>query len=165
MTSVPVPKKPIVAAKGKWKGEDEEDSGPAVRSLFLIIYLCDHSYVGPQSDWEESSSEEAQAQPAPATTTSPPKKKGNFKTKIAEKAAAKAARQDDSDDEYDSDQVLDPTQKARLEKQREVNEDLKNAADLFGPAASGGTVSSFIPRSLTLPYLVDITFHPQRNQH
>jgi len=127
------PKKPIVAAKGKWQGEDEEDSGPA-------------------SDWEESSSEDEDPQPAPATTTTPPKKKGNFKAKIAEKTAAKAARQDASDDEYSSDEVLDPTQKARLEKQREVNEDLKNAQDLFGPAASGeksalDNLLSFQPRT------------------
>lgn len=74
----------------------------------------------------------------------PPKKKGTLKAKIAEKEAAKAARKvnangdDDDDDEYDEDGVLDPREKAKREKEMELNADLNNAADLFGAAALGG---------------------------
>jgi translation initiation factor 3 subunit J len=53
----------------------------------------------------------------------------------------KAAQKDDSDDsDYDEDVVLDPRDKARRDKEREVNADLNNAADLLGAAALGGTV-------------------------
>ena len=45
---------------------------------------------------------------------------------------------DDEDDEYDEDAVLDPREKARRDKERELNEDLNNAADLLGAAALGG---------------------------
>ncbi|KAK7033312.1 eukaryotic translation initiation factor 3 subunit J [Favolaschia claudopus] len=129
--SVP-PKK---AGKGKWEGEDEEDDGPA-------------------SDWEASSDEEEK----PALThVEPPKKKGTLKAKLAQKEAEKAARRaagEDDDDAYDSDDVLDPREKARRDKERELNADLNNAADLLGAAALGGTSStdldsliSFQPRT------------------
>jgi len=120
--AVPAVKKPV---KSKWEGEDEEDGGPV-------------------SDWEESSDEEDEKpKPAPTTTAAPPKKKGSLKAKLAEKEAAKAARRaagEDSDD-YDEDAVLDPREKARRDKERELNADLNNAADLFGAAALGGTSS------------------------
>ena len=46
---------------------------------------------------------------------------------------------DDSDDDsYDSDAVLDPREKARQDKERELKADLNNAADLLGGAALGG---------------------------
>ena len=67
----------------------------------------------------------------------PPKKKGTLKAKLAERAAEKAARGDD-DDEYDEDAVLDPREKARRDRERELNADLSNAADLLGSAALGG---------------------------
>ena len=91
-----------------------------------------------QSDWEESSDEEDK--PAAPAPVAPPKKKGNLKQKLAEKEAAKAARKAAGEDDvgYDSDEVLDPREKARLDKERELNSDLNNAADLFGAAALGG---------------------------
>lgn len=57
--------------------------------------------------------------------------------KEAQKAAARAAGEDS--DEYDEDAVLDPREKARRDRERELNADLSNAADLFGAAALGGT--------------------------
>ena len=51
---------------------------------------------------------------------------------------------DDSDDSYDSDAVLDPREKARLDKERELKADLNNAADLLGAAALGGAQLLFI---------------------
>jgi translation initiation factor 3 subunit J len=72
----------------------------------------------------------------------PPKKKGTIKAKLAEKEAAKAARraagEEDSDLEYDSDEVLDPREKARRDKEKELNSDLANAAALLGSAGLGG---------------------------
>ncbi|KAF9065064.1 eukaryotic translation initiation factor 3 subunit J, partial [Rhodocollybia butyracea] len=83
----------------------------------------------------------------------PPKKKGTLKAKLAEKEAIKAQKKDE-DDPYDSDAVLDPREKARRTKEKELNADLNNAADLFGSAALGGTSSkeldsllSFQPRT------------------
>ena len=87
-----------------------------------------------QSDWEASSDEEEK--PKPAVAAAPPKKKGTLKQKLAEKAAAKAAQEDD---EYDEDAVLNPREKARLDRERELQADLNNAADLMGAAALGGT--------------------------
>ncbi|KAF9041112.1 eukaryotic translation initiation factor 3 subunit J [Hymenopellis radicata] len=127
-SKAPIPKKP------RWDGEDEDDDGPV-------------------SDWEASSDEE-EKKPAPSAPVAPPKKKGTLKAKIAEKEAAKAARKNESDDEYDSDAVLDPREKARRLKEMELNADLNNAADLLGSAALGGTSSkeldsllSFQPRT------------------
>ncbi|KAF8896443.1 eukaryotic translation initiation factor 3 subunit J [Infundibulicybe gibba] len=129
-TRTAVPKLP---AKAKWEGEDEEDSDPV-------------------SDWE-ASSEEEEEKPT-AAPAAPIKKKGTLKAKLAEKEAEKAARRAASDNEYDSDEVLDPREKARRDKERELNSDLNNAAELFGSAALGGTSSteldsliSFQPRT------------------
>ncbi|KAJ7077125.1 translation initiation factor eIF3 subunit [Mycena belliarum] len=124
------PKKP----KGKWEGEDEEDDGPA-------------------SDWEVSSEDEEK--PAATAAVEPPKKKGTLKAKLAQKEAERAARiEAGEDDDYDSDVVLDPREKARRDKERELNSDLNNAVELFGAAALGGTSSaeldsliSFQPRT------------------
>ncbi|KAL0579302.1 Translation initiation factor 3 subunit J component [Marasmius crinis-equi] len=125
------PTKIVPKKAGKWEGEDEDDNAPA-------------------SDWEDSSEEEEKPATAPVA---PPKKKGTLKQKLAEKEAAKA-QQKDEDDAYDSDAVLDPREKARRDKERELNADLNNAADLFGAAAIGGTSSkeldsliSFQPRT------------------
>jgi len=100
----------------KWEGEDEDDSSPV-------------------SDWDEPSEEEEETKPAPPVA--PPKKKGTLKAKLAEKEAAKAARAaegDDDDDEtdYDEDAVLDPREKARRDKEREISADLENEANLLG---------------------------------
>ncbi|KAF9243447.1 translation initiation factor eIF3 subunit [Melanogaster broomeanus] len=109
-------------AKSKWEGEDGEESSPA-------------------SDWEESSEEEEEEKPAPAPVA-PPKKKGTLKAKLAEIEAAKASRAAQGEDvEYDEDSVLDPRDKARRDKEREIKADLDNAAALFGAAGLGGTSS------------------------
>ncbi|KAH9831546.1 translation initiation factor eIF3 subunit [Rhodofomes roseus] len=118
--SAPVPKK---SAKSKWEGEDDDDDAPV-------------------SDWEASSDEEKKPAKA-AAPVAPPKKKGTLKQKLAEKEAARAARIAAGEDEdYDEDAVLDPREKMRLDKERELNSDLNNAADLLGAAALGGTSSS-----------------------
>lgn len=59
-----------------------------------------------------------------------------MKQKLAEKAAAKAEAEDE--DTYDEDAVLDPREKARRDRERELQADLNNAADLMGAAAIGG---------------------------
>jgi translation initiation factor 3 subunit J len=94
-----------------------------------------------QSDWEASSDEEGKEAP-PSVSAPPPKKKGTLKAKLTAKDAAKAARlaEDAEDADYHSDHVHDPLEKARQDKQREVNADLNNAADLFGAAALGGII-------------------------
>jgi len=131
----PVVKKPAVV-RSKWDGEDEDEDTPV-------------------SDWEEPSEEESEEEVhAPVA---PPKKKGTLKAKLAEKEAQKTLKNhsddDDSDDSYDSDAVLDPREKARRDKERELKADLNNAADLLGGAALGGTSSeldsliSFQPRT------------------
>lgn len=51
--------------------------------------------------------------------------------------ALKASKEDDND-LYDEDAVLDPREKARRDRERELNADLNNAAELFGAAALGG---------------------------
>jgi len=91
-----------------------------------------------QSDWEASSDEE---KPAPvAAPVAPPKKKGTLKQKLAEKEAERQARLASGDDEveYDEDAVLDPHAKAQLEKQRELESDLKNTTELFGTTTIKG---------------------------
>lgn len=126
----PAPVQNKVLVKNKWEGEDEEDSAPA-------------------SDWEDSSSDE-EKKPAPTTTAAPPKKKGTLKQKLAEKEAEKAARAVSGDDDiYDEDDVLDPREKARKDRERELNADLANAADLFGAAALGGTSNKELDALLT----------------
>jgi len=133
----PPVKKPAV--KSKWEGEDKEEDTPV-------------------SDWEDSSEEEESSEEEIRAPVAPPKKKGTLKAKLAEKEAQKALKNDDSDDDdsdesYDSDAVLDPREKARLDKERELKADLNNAADLLGGAALGGTSSeldsliSFQPRT------------------
>jgi len=130
-------KKPTVV-KSKWDGEDKEEDAPV-------------------SDWEESSEEESSEEEVRAPIA-PPRKKGTLKAKLAEKEAQKALKSDsddddDSDEASDSDAVLDPREKARLDKERELKADLNNAADLLGGAALGGTSSeldsliSFQPRT------------------
>ncbi|KAI0687743.1 eukaryotic translation initiation factor 3 subunit J [Cytidiella melzeri] len=116
--AAPAAKKPV-PVRSKWDGEDEEDSGPV-------------------SDWEASSDEEEE-KPKTTSAAAAPKKKGTLKQKLAEKAAAAALAADD--DDYDEDVVLDPREKARRDKERELNADLNNAADLLGAAALGGTSS------------------------
>ena len=98
-----------------------------------------------QSDWEDESEEEEEK--PKAAPVAPPKKKGTLKAKLAEKAALKAAHDEEEDDVYDEDAVLDPREKARRERELELNADLNNAAELFGAAALGG-VYSFVDVTL-----------------
>jgi len=111
----------VVQKKSKWEGEDEDDDNPA-------------------SDWEESSEEEEKRPALAPGAAPPPKKKGTIKAKIAEKEARKAAMANDV--EYDSDDVLDPREKARRDREKELKADMSNAAELFGSVALGGTSSS-----------------------
>ena len=77
-----------------------------------------------------------------------------MKAKIAEKAALKASKADQEDDYYDEDAVLDPREKARRDRERELESDLNNAADLFGAAGLGGMfalhVNIFLSSCVTL---------------
>jgi len=104
----------VVAAQKvkKWEGEDEDDDGPV-------------------SDWENSESEQEKPA-APVSNAAPPKKKGTLKAKLAEKEAARAAKPAEDDELYDEDAVLDPRAKALMDKQKELESDMGNAAELFG---------------------------------
>ena len=93
-----------------------------------------------QSDWEASSEEEEEEKPKPVPVA-PPKKKGTLKAKLAEKEDEKKAKAAAGDLDYDEDAVLDPREKARIDKERELAADLSNAADLFGAVALGGVYS------------------------
>ena len=53
------------------------------------------------------------------------------------KYAARAAA-GESEEVYDEDDVLDPREKARRDKEKELNSDLSNAADLLGQSSLGG---------------------------
>jgi translation initiation factor 3 subunit J len=102
-----------------------------------------------QSDWEASSEEEKEKSASVSAPVAPPKKKGTLKQKLAEKEAARQARLASGDDDvdYDEDAVLDPRDKARLEKERELESDLHNTEELFGSATVKGTcVFSSRPR-------------------
>lgn len=103
-----------------------------------------HCHRPHQSDWEASSDEEEDQPAKPTASVAPPKKKGTLKQKLAEKEAARAAKlaAGEDADEYDEDAVLDPREKARIDKERELNSDLNNAAELFGAAALGGEYSN-----------------------
>lgn len=81
-----------------------------------------------------------------------PKKKGTLKAKLAEKEAEKARRIANGELDYDSDDVLDPRAKARLDRERELNADLANAAELLGAASPGG--SSYCTPSCLSAYLI-----------
>ena len=108
-------------------------------SSLIIVDTSNHD----QSDWEASSDEEEE-KPKPVSAAAPPKKKGTLKQKLAEKEALKAQKAADGEEDYDEDSVLDPREKARRDKEREVASDLNNAADLFGAAALGGAfIASF----------------------
>jgi len=109
------------AAKGKWEGEDEDDDGPV-------------------SDWEASSDDEVKEKPAVSAAVAP-KKKGTLKQKLAEKEAARRAQlaAGGSEADYDEDAVLDPSEKARLEKERELESDLRNATELFSSTTIKGS--------------------------
>jgi translation initiation factor 3 subunit J len=81
-----------------------------------------------------------------------------LKAKLAEKEAQKTLKDDSDDDSdsYDSDSVLDPRDKARQDKERELKADLNNAADLLGGAALGG-VQILVP---LLSRFISVTLIP-----
>lgn len=129
------PTQPKIVPKTKWEGEDEDEEDLAVSRIHLSVCPL---WCLLKSDWDESSEEEEKS--VPAAPVAPPKKKGTLKAKLAEKEAEKALRHAAKEDvEYDSDEVLDPREKARRDKERELNADLHNAAELFGAAALDGT--------------------------
>jgi len=120
----PAPKAPVVHKKTKW---DEEEADDAI-----------------VDDWDVSEDE------APASTAAPvapPKKKGTLKQKIAEKEAAKAARGDLFDSEPEEDDV-DQAEKRRLDRERELAADLKNAADLLGANGIANGKAAAVPAEL-----------------
>jgi len=121
--SAPAVKAPIVHKKTKWDEEEEEDN------------------VALQDEWDVSEEESPAA--TPAVPVAAPRKKGTLKQKIAEKEAAKAARLAaglDSD-EAEDDSELDVATKRRLDRERELAADLKNARDLLGGASLNGNGS------------------------
>ncbi len=70
---------------------------------------------------------------------------------MAEKEAAAKSNGNDDDDEDDSDAVLDPKEKARRDKERELKADLTNASDLLGAAALGG---GFCRLQISAPFTI-----------
>ncbi|KAH9013493.1 translation initiation factor eIF3 subunit [Lactarius hengduanensis] len=85
---------------------------------------------GSQSDWEASSKDdEVKAKPA-ATAAAPPKKKGTLKQKRGGRTAG------GSNADYNEDVVFNPREKARLEKERELESNLHNTMELFGSSAN-----------------------------
>ncbi|TIA85978.1 hypothetical protein E3P99_03833 [Wallemia hederae] len=105
------------ARKGKWDDEDEEDK-------------VEDSWDAP-SDSEKPS---AAASKKPAATAAPPKKKGTLKAKLAQKEQERKTRMEKQGDIDDGD-AIDWLEKQRLERQqakeKEIESDLANAADLF----------------------------------
>jgi len=108
-TFAPAAKAPI---KKKWADEDESSDEDVA------------------SDWEASEEEK----PAPKAVPQPaalPKKKP-LKQRLAEKAAAEEARRANGEVDSDTeDDLLDPAIKKRLERERELEADMKNASDLL----------------------------------
>lgn len=106
--------KPVKVVKSKWEGEDEEEQVA--------------------SDWDESSEEE---KPKSTAVAPPPKKKGTLKQKLAQKEAEKAARI--ARGEFNEDELVEmhPQERARIDREKELQSDLKNAADLFGGLGVG----------------------------
>jgi len=90
-----------------------------------------------QSEWDDESDEEEKSKPI--TTAAPPKKKRTLKQVLAEKEAEKAARIERG--EYDEEELVEmhPRERALLDKERELQADLKSAADLFGGMAVGSS--------------------------
>jgi len=116
-SKIPAPA-PKAAIKKKWADEDEDENNDVV------------------SDWEASEEEK----PAPKTVqthAAPAKKKKSLKERLAEKEAARLANGDDSPDTEDD--LLDPALKKRIERERELEADMKNASDLFGATSIGST--------------------------
>lgn len=111
------------------------------------VYFTERSF---QSDWEASSEEESD-KPVALPPVTAPRKKGTLKAKLAEKEANKSARNEtNGDDLYDSDEVLDPREKLRRDRERELQADMDNAASLMGGAALGGTLSLLFNHAMQL---------------
>lgn len=123
----PAPKAPVVHKKTKWDEEEEEDNKNLVE------------------DWDVSEEEDAAPAVAPVAA---PKKKGTLKQKIAEKEAAKAARAAAGLDSDVDEEDIDEAEKRRLDRERELAADMKNAADLLGASAVNGKAAVAVPAEL-----------------
>ncbi|KAG8895467.1 Translation initiation factor 3 subunit J component [Tulasnella sp. 408] len=111
---------PKPPAKKKWADEDEEEKEVA-------------------SDWEASESEEEAKPPAKKPTVksaAAPAPKKNAKS--LKQAIAKKKDEDSGDTEDD---MLDPAIKKRIERERELEADLKNASDLLGSTKIGSATA------------------------
>jgi len=108
---------PAKIVKSKWEGEDDEEQVA--------------------SDWDDSDDE--QQKPTTTSAAAPPKKKRTLKQVLAEKEAAKAERI--ARGVYSEDELVEmhPQERVLLDKEKEMQADLKNAADLFGGMAIGST--------------------------
>jgi len=112
-SKIPAPP-PKPAAKKKWADEDEDDDKDVA------------------SDWEESEEEKPPPKPAAQPHAPPAKKKMSIKQKLEQKAVEKQARLANGDDSDDTeDDLLDPAVKKRLERERELEADMKNATELL----------------------------------
>ncbi|KAG8864786.1 Translation initiation factor 3 subunit J component [Tulasnella sp. 330] len=134
-TKPSVPAAPKVVPKKKWADEDEEEE-VAVSFVSRSVLLPTPTNILPsQSDWEASEEEDDEKAKGPAkpTVLAPTKKKGSLKQKLAEKAAANEARLAEGEDSPDTeDDLIDPLVKKRLDRERELQADMKNAEDLLG---------------------------------
>ena len=62
-----------------------------------------------------------------------------MKQKLAEIEAERARRRDNGEDDIiDEEAILNPREKARRAREKEIEADLNNAADLLGAAGIGG---------------------------
>jgi len=123
------PKVPVSApqapVKKKWVDEDEESDEDVA------------------SDWEEEEEKKPPPKPVAQPQVISSKKKMSVNQKIAEKQAARAARIANGEQSSDTeDDIIDPVLKKRLEQEREVEADLKNASDLLGATSISATSSS-----------------------
>lgn len=140
-----IAQKPVKIAKSKWEGEDEEEEVAVCVPHHIIItiadYLESHWASHSQSEWDDSSEDE-KSEAAPPTNTAPPKKKRTLKQVLAEKEAEKAARI--ARGEYDEDELVEmhPQERAKLDKEKEMQADLNNATDLLGGVSVGSCACS-----------------------
>ena len=71
------------------------------------------------------------------------RKKTTLKQRLAQKEAAEAARIARGEFAPDELAEMHPQERARLEKERELQADLNHASDLFGDMAVGASKQSF----------------------
>jgi translation initiation factor 3 subunit J len=73
------------------------------------------------------------------------RKRTTLKQRLEQKEAEQAARI--ARGEFNEDELAEmhPQERARLERERELQSDLKHASDLFGDLAVGASKSSLLP--------------------